>query len=266
MYVYFRTQKGKFQMGKKPAGTSGNIVDFIKQSRLLGALRDSDIALLLPHFKFKNVEKDQVLCEPGDPVEYAYFPCGPTLISFRVFLDDDRGVEAVVIGREGAVGGIVSQGRLPAYCQFMVQSPGPVLYIACADIERAKEKSMTLHHFFARYADCLLAQIFQAVACNATHTIEQRAAKWLTAAQDRTGSQTLPLTQDNLATLLGVGRSYVAKVMRGLKSNGALETSRGHLTIRDPKKLKKMACGCDELVRNHFEDVLGGTYPAKKAK
>ncbi len=133
-------------------------------------------------------------------------------------------------------------------------------------MERAKEKSITLHHFFARYADCPLAQMFQAVACNATPTIEQRAAKWITAAHDRTGDNSMTLTQDNLATLLGVGRSYVAKVMSGLKKNGALETSRGHLTIRDPKKLKKLACGCDEMVRSHFQYVLGGIYPARRTK
>lgn len=253
-------------MGRKLAGNSRNIVDLIKDSELLGALRESDISLLLPHLKVRELEKGQILCEPGDKVEYAYFPCGAALISFRVFLEDDRGVEAVIIGREGAAGGIVSQGHLPAYCQFLVQSPGTALYISCTDLERAKEKSMTLHHFFARYADCLLAQMFQAVACNATHTIEQRAAKWIAAAHDRTGDATMTLTQDNLATLLGVGRSYVAKVMSGLKKNGALETSRGHLTIRDPKKLKKLACGCDDLVRNHFQDVLGGIYPAKKTR
>ena len=253
-------------MFRKPGRATGSIADDLKGSDLLGALRDSDIALLVPHLKYKDLEKDMVLCEPGDRVQYAYFPCGTTLISLRVFLEDDRGVEAVVIGREGAAGGIVSQGHLPAYCQFLVQSSGPALYISCADLERAKEKSMTLHHFFARYADCLLAQMFQAVACNATHTIEQRAAKWIAAAHDRTGDDSMTLTQDNLATLLGVGRSYVAKVMSGLKKNGALETSRGQLTIRDPKKLKKLACGCDDMVRSHFQDVLGGIYPAKKSK
>ncbi len=252
-------------MGKKLAGNR-NIVDFIKDSDLLGALKDNDIALLLPHFKLRNVENGQVLCEPGDKVEYAYFPCGPTLISFRVFLEDDRGVEAVIIGREGAAGGIVSQGHLPAFCQFLVQSPGTVLYISCDDLERAKQKSQTLTHFFARYADCLLAQMFQAVACNATHTVEQRAAKWLTAAHERTGEDVLPLTQDNLATLLGVGRSYVAKVMSGLKSNGAVEISRGKLTLRDTRKLKKLSCSCDDLVRNHFADVLPGSYAGKKSR
>ncbi len=235
-------------------------------SDLLKALKEDDLALLLPHLRQKAVGKGMVLCEPGDPVEYAYFPCGPTLISFMVFLEDGRGIETVVIGREGAAGGIVSQGHLPAYCQFLVQFPGTVLYISCADLQRAKEKSPTLNHFFARYADCLLAQMFQAVACNATHSIQQRAAKWLAAARDRTGDNTMPLTQDNIADMLGVGRSYVAKVMGGLKSSGVLEVSRGKVTIRDAKKLKKISCDCDELVRSHFTDVLAGSYAKKSTK
>ncbi len=235
-------------------------------SDLLATLKKDDFALLAPSLKVLNLEKNQVLCEPGDSVEYAYFPCGPTLISFMVFLEDARGVEAVIIGREGAAGGIVSHGHLPAYCQTVVQFAGPALRIACADLERAKEKSVTLHHFFARYSDCLLAQMFQSVACNATHTVEQRAAKWITAAHERTGDNVMPLTQDHLASLLGVGRSYVGRVMGGLKAAGAMETARGKMVIRDQRKLKSLACSCNDLVRSHFSDVLAGIYSRKRAK
>ncbi|MEZ0260302.1 MAG: Crp/Fnr family transcriptional regulator [Alphaproteobacteria bacterium] len=234
------------------AGTGG--------SELLKALREDDLMLLLPQLRHKTAEKGVVLYKAGDPVEYAYFPLGSALVSFMVFLEDDRGVEATVIGREGAAGGIVSQGHLPAYCQSLVQSGGGIVYISCAELQRAKEKSPTLNHFFARYADCLLAQIFQAVACNATHSIEQRVAKWLLAAHDRVGEPVLLMTQDNLAGLLGVGRSYVAKVMNRMKKEGVLQISRGRLTILDAGKLKKHACGCDQLVRAHFADVLPGSY------
>lgn len=234
------------------AGTQG--------SALLQGLNKADLSLLLPCLRIKPVAKGMVLYEPGDAIEYAYFPCGPALISFMVFLKDGQAVEAAVIGREGAAGGIVSHGRLPAFCQFLVQSPGTVACISCADLQKAREKSVTLDNFFVRYADCLLAQMFQAVACSAVHSIEQRAAKWLAAAHDRTGSAVIPLTQDNIAELLGVGRSYVARVMAGLRSKGVLEVSRGKLTILDTKKLKKAACGCDELVQGHFSDVLAGSY------
>ena len=230
-------------------------------SRLLEALSDEDMALLKPHLKLMTVDAHMVLAEPGDAVEYAYFPCGPTLISFMVLLEDARGVETVLIGREGAVGGIVSHGHLPAYCQAIVQFPGPLLRIPCTQLEKAKEQSVTLYHFFARYADCLLAQMFQSVACNATHTLEQRAAKWVAAAHDRTGDHTMPLTHEHLASLLGVGRSYISRIMGKLKSKGALKITRGEIIIFYLKKLRKISCNCNDLVRDHFENVLSGIYP-----
>lgn len=233
----------------------------INGSNLLRVLKPEDINLLLPHLQPMTVKAGMVLYEPGDVVRYAYFPCGPTMISFMVLLEDARGVETAMIGREGAVGGIVSQGRLPAYCRAVVQFPGQVLRIETAELERAKAASPALHNFFARYADCLLAQIFQSVACNAIHTIEQRAAKWLVAALERTGEDIVPLTQEQVAGMLGVGRSYVGRIMSEMKSSGTLQSQRGKMIIHNVDKLKSTSCQCNDLVRSHFEDVLKNVYP-----
>lgn len=233
----------------------------IQHSNLLSALSDADIRLLLPYLEEVMIDARAVLCKSGDPVQYAYFPCGSTLISYMVMLADGREVETVLIGREGAVGGIVSQGRLPAYCQMVVQFAGPALRISCAEMEKAKEKSSSLHHFFARYADCLMAQMFQSIACNATHTIEQRAAKWIAASHDRTKDPVLRLTHEHLANLLGVGRSYASRVLGKLQGQGTLKTSRGAVMISDIKKLEAVSCDCNELVQQHFDEVLAGTYP-----
>jgi CRP-like cAMP-binding protein len=230
-------------------------------SNLLEALKPEDLARISPDLVTLQVEAGNVLYEPGDVVRYAYFPCGPTLISFMVLLADARAVETALIGREGAVGGIVSQGRLPAYCRAVVQFPGKVLRIETTKLERAKQDSPALRHMFARYADCLLAMIFQSVACNATHSIEQRTAKWLLAAKDRTGDEKLSLTQAQLGDMMGVGRSYVSRVIGVLKTKGAIKTSRVRLDICEPEILKGMACGCNDLVRDHFEEVLKGVYP-----
>ena len=85
-------------------------------------------------------------------------------------------------------------------------------------LEAAKAKSPTLRNIFARYADCMLAQIFQSTACNAIHSIEQRTAKWIISAMERTdGDNTVPLTHEQLATLLGVGRSYTSRVIQAFQ-------------------------------------------------
>lgn len=230
-------------------------------NNLLRALRPEDLALLTPDLRAVYADVGQILYEPGDVVNYAYFPCDMTLVSFVVPLADARAVETALIGREGAVGGIVSEGHLPAYCRAVVQFSGELLRIESVKLERAKIASLTLRLFFSRYADALLAQVFQAAACNATHTIEQRTAKWLMAALDRTGDLVVPLTQDQLAGMLGVGRSYVARVIGSMKAQGTLETSRGKLRVHHKDMLAKMACNCNDLVRKHFDEVLQGVYP-----
>ena len=243
--------------------TISDNTDWTNGSLLLEALNDADKALLKPHHRLMQLKAGDVLYEPGDDVQHAYFPVGPTLISYMVPLDDARGVETALIGREGAVGGIVSHGHLPAYCRTVVQFTGAAIRIACSDIQQAKNASPSLHHFFTRYADCLLAQIFQSTACNASHTIEQRMAKWLLAALDRTQEQVLPLTQEQIAGMLGVGRSYVSRIMGSFKDAGTLNILRGKLYIHNREALKKLSCNCNGMVHSHFETVLAGIYPTE---
>lgn len=232
-------------------------------NNLLRALRPADAALLEGIARPWWGNFGDILFSPGETVQYVYFPCGPSLISFVVVLEDGGAVECALIGREGAAGGIVSQGRLPAYARAEVQFPGPFLRIELAKLEEAKLRSLTLRHLFARYADCLVAQIFQAVACNAAHTIEQRAAKWLISAMDRTGAPVIPLTQEQLAVMLGVGRSYISRVLGSFRSRGLIETRRRVLAVRDLEALRLLACGCNDSVRQHFDEVLKGVYPAE---
>lgn len=232
-------------------------------NNLLGALLPRDQEALRPLLQPWPREAGATLYHPGDTVEFVYFPCGPALASFKVVLADGREVETALVGREGAIGGIVSQGRLPAYARSQVQHGGLFLRMGVAALEAAKRGSPSLHNLFARYADCLMAQIFQAVACNAVHTIEQRTAKWLLSAIDRTGDPEVPLTQEQLAAMLGVGRSYVNRVMRELRGRGVLNTRRGVLRVCDMTALQEASCGCDAALRRHFDEVLRGIYPAE---
>lgn len=230
-------------------------------NNLLRRLRADDYALLRPHFQTLESEGHQQLYSPGENVETVYFPCGPTLVSFLVTNEDGRDVDTILVGREGAVGGIVSQGNLPAYAKIIVKFAGPLVRLKVSELEAAKLKSPSLRHLFARYADCLLAQVLQSTACNAIHSIEQRTAKWILAAMDRASDEVLPLTQEQLAFMLGVGRSYASRVIQTFKSEGFIETGRGALVVRNRDGLKARACLCNESVRSHFDIVLAGVYP-----
>jgi DNA-binding transcriptional regulator YhcF (GntR family) len=235
-------------------------------NNLLRRLSSADFALIAPHLVQQEAKAGDLLYNPGDDVETVHFPCGPSLATFLVPNEDGRDVETILVGREGAVGGIVSQGYLPAYTRIMVKFGGPFVRLRVAKLEAAKTKSATLRNVFARYADCMLAQIFQATACNAVHSIEQRAAKWIISAMERTNSDgVVPLTHEQLATLLGVGRSYTSRVIQTFKAEGVLETRRGSILIRNRDALQIRACLCNEAVKNHFEEVLRGVYPTEEA-
>jgi CRP-like cAMP-binding protein len=230
-------------------------------NNLLRALRPADLAALRPALEPWQGEVGALVYRPGDMVDHVYFPCGPALISFRVILEDGREVETALVGREGAVGGIVSQGNLPAFARAEIQVPGEFLRLRLTALEAAKRRSPALEGLFARYADCLMAQMFQAIACNAVHSIEQRTAKWLLAAMERTGADSVALTQEQVAGMLGVGRSYISRVIQSLKARGLVETRRGGLRVTDPQGLSGLSCECNRALRRHFDEVLRGVYP-----
>jgi Crp-like helix-turn-helix protein len=240
-------------------------VDTRPFNNLLRRLNRTDFALLEPHLAKSEARAGDLFYSPGDDVETVHFPCGPSLVSYVVPHEDGRDVEAILVGREGAVGGIVSHGFLPAYTRITVKFSGPFMRLPVGRLEAAKATSLTLRNVFARYADCMLAQIFQSTACNAIHSIEQRAAKWIVSAMERTGdSDMVPLTHEQLATLLGVGRSYTSRVIQIFKAEGILDTRRGAILVRNREALQVRACACNESVKNHFEEVLRGVYPTEE--
>lgn len=233
-------------------------------NNLLRRMRAADYVLLAPHLDACTLPSGELLYNPGDDVAVVHFPCGPSLASYLIANEDGRDVETILIGREGAVGGIVSHGFLPAYSRITVKFGGPFVRLRVGALEAAKMRSPTLRNLFARYADCLVAQLFQSTACNAIHTIEQRAAKWILAAMERTDSERVALTHEQLATMLGVGRSYASRVVQIFKAEGVLETRRGAVVVRNRAALQARACLCNESVKSHFEEVLRGVYPTEE--
>ena len=113
-------------------------------NNLLRRLNAVDFALIAPHLAEIDANAGDVLYSPGDAVEIVHFPCGPSLVSYLVPNEDGRDVETILIGREGAVGGIVSQGYLPAYTRIMVKFAGPFVRLPIGKLDAAKKQSATL--------------------------------------------------------------------------------------------------------------------------
>lgn len=229
-------------------------------NHLLKVIKDHEREQLFDLCEHVEFAAQETIYEPGDDIKYTYFPCGQTLLAFSVLMEDAKGVEAALIGCEGALGGIISQGRAPAYCRASVINAGHAYRIRTADLQRLKKQNACFSSLFARYSDYLLAQVFQNVACNANHSLEQRLAKWILTAMERTQDKNLTLTHDQLANTLGVGRSYVGRLMSKLSAENILQSSRGTLTIHCTERLRELSCGCNIVVDHHFKELMADTY------
>lgn len=227
-----------------------------RSNRLLAALGGRAIAVLEPHLQPVSLQRGQVLFEPGDDVVTTYFPCRHTVASLMIVTRDGREVEAATIGREGAVGGIVSEGYKPAFGRAVVQIPGAAFAISTSHLEAAKTGSARFGDLFSRYADALLAQMMQSVACNALHRAEERCARWLLATHDRAGDRIIQLTQESLAEMLGVQRTTLTGVIGELQARGLVRLHRGGVEVLDRPGLERAACECYAAVEAHFAEVL----------
>jgi DNA-binding MarR family transcriptional regulator len=163
-----------------------------------------------------------------------------------------------MIGLRGAVGGIISCGQAPAFARAKVLVGGPAFKVSMEVLEDAKRRSPFIANLFCRFSDYLLSQVMQSVACNAFHPIEQRAARWLLHAQDRTGDR-IELTQQALADLLGVQRTTVNAVVQSLEQDGVISTGRGVIRVTDRAGLMRRSCECYERLERHFAAVIGTT-------
>ncbi|GJD35693.1 hypothetical protein FMGBMHLM_2605 [Methylobacterium aerolatum] len=227
---------------------------------LLEALDAADRALLAPYAERREVRRGDVLFRAGDDVSHVTFPAHHCVVTLVVPLMDGKSVETATVGREGAMGGVVSHGYLPAFGQAVVQVGGPVIRIDAARLSEAKQASKGIRDLFVRYADCLLAQVLQSVACNAAHTIERRCLRWLLTLQDRIGTPELPVTHELLADMLGVRRAYLTEVLGRMQRDRLIAIGHGRITLPDRERAEAGSCECHAAVRKHFEEVMGAVY------
>jgi len=225
-------------------------------NRLLSTFAREARALVEPFGTRVELTPGDIVVQRGDQVGSSLFPVGPTMISMVVELPGGRSVEVASIGREGAVGGIVSCGHAPAFSRAEVLVGGAAFRVSMTALEDAKRRSGFISNLFCRYSDYLLAQVMESVACNTFHSIPERAARWLLHVQDRAGDR-IELTQEAFAALLGVQRTTVNAVVRELASEGLIAAGRGTLRVVDRAGLKRRSCICYRRLQDHYEAVIG---------
>jgi CRP-like cAMP-binding protein len=224
-------------------------------NRLLTTFDREARALVEPAASIIHLEPGDEVLRRGEHVASSLFPFGPTMVALVIDVSASRSIEVASIGREGAVGGIVSCGHAPAFSRATVLVPGPALRVPMPALEDAKQRSGFIKNLFCRYSDYLLAQTMQNVACNAFHSIPQRAARWLLHAQDRAGDR-IELTQEAFAGLLGVQRTTINAVVAELSAEALVATGRGTVHVLDRVGLKRRSCECYGVLEEHFTAVI----------
>ena len=195
-------------------------------NRLLASLSPADFELLRPQLKPFDLVHEDLLFHAGDPVNWVYFPHSG-VISLVVDLADGQRIEAAMVGRGGVAGGSAALAGRVALNAGIVQVAGASSILDVETLRKAAEQSIAFRTMLIRHEQGLFAQAQQSVACNASHMVEARLSRWLLWTRELSGSDTLGLTQEFLAQMLGVRRTSVSLVANTLQAAGLIRYSRG---------------------------------------
>jgi CRP-like cAMP-binding protein len=225
------------------------------QNRLLGALPPEDLRLLAPHLTQVDLERGRLLYDPGDRIDTAYFP-HDGVISLMTLMVNGAAIESATIGREGALGLMAAVAPRQSLSRAIVQTPCRCSRISAAALHEAWEKSPRLRDLVDRHTEALFGHAIQSVACNALHSVEARFCRWLLTCHDRISTDTVALTQEFLADMLGVQRTTVTAVARALQEKGVIRYRRGVVDIIDRQGLEAITCECYGVIRDNYERLL----------
>jgi len=222
------------------------------QNRFLPTLPRAALELLRPHLRPTKLDQRSVLFSTGERVDRVYFP-DSGVISLVVELADGQMVEAAMIGRDSVLGAASALDGQLSLNKAIVQIGGSGSILDAARLRDIAEKNVEFRTSLIRHEQALFVQAQQAGACNVSHAVESRLARWLLRARDLSGSDSLPLTQEYLAQMLGVRRTTVTLVAGTLQNAGLIRYSRGHINITQPDRLRELACECYETVKRNYD-------------
>jgi CRP-like cAMP-binding protein len=230
------------------------------RNRLLLALPSSNLKRLMPELEQIPCKYGQVLLDADSSLDDVFFPDSGVISAVAVY-EDGSIIEMATIGREGCTGFQAVFGAKSSSVRLLVQIPGSAAKISRAAFTRAMASMPSFRNLIYAHVEAFLEQVMVSVACNGAHSLKQRLSRWLLMMRDRSDDDTLSITQNLLAEMLGVQRPTITNVVRELKDADLIAPGRRQVTILDRPGLMKASCECYQLVRMRTAYHLPKTYP-----
>lgn len=226
-----------------------------RHNRLLAALPAADYALLVPHLELVEMPLGCVVHEVGGKQSHVYFPT-TAIVALMYITENGASAEVALTGNDGLVGIALLMGGDTMANRAVVQSPGYAYRLPASAIKQEFQRGGQLQHLGLCYTQALLTQMSQTAVCNRHHTVEQQLCRWLLLNLDRLPTNQLQMTQELIASMLGVRREGVTAAAKRLQAAGMIKYCRGRITIIDRAGLEKRVCECYAVVRREYDRLL----------
>jgi CRP-like cAMP-binding protein len=222
---------------------------------ILLSLPDDEYCMIRPYLEPVKLPQYDIVHEPGEKIDFAYF-LNDGMMSLVALNHDGRSVEVGIVGKEGMVGMSLMMGLRRGIFRSIMQITGGGLRIKAKAFQDVLHNAPRLQAELCHFALMHGMQVAQLAACNRLHEVDQRLVRWLLMCQDRVDFQSLPLTHDFLAQMLGTGRPSVSLAAADLENAGLIENQRGTVKVLNRKSLEDAACECYGVIQ-HFNGGLG---------
>jgi CRP-like cAMP-binding protein len=225
------------------------------ENHLLAALPTAELERLEPHLELIHMPLGDVLCESGGRLHYVYFPTS-AIVSLHYILENGASSEIAGVGNEGMLGISLFMGGETTPSWATVQTAGYGYRLKAALMLQEFNHAGPVQRLLLRYTQALIMQISQTAVCNRHHTIEQQLCRWLLLTLDRLNSQELTMTQELIASMLGVRREGITEAAGKLQNAGIIRYRRGHIMVLDRYGLETHVCECYNVVKKEFDRLF----------
>jgi len=226
-----------------------------KQNTLLDALDDEDFNRLLPNLEEVPMPLGTMLYEPGQQLQHALFPVN-CVVSLHYVTASGASAESASVGREGIVGISLFMGGNTTSSSALVHTGGYAYRLERRLLKQEFDRSAALRALLLRYTQTVIAQMAQTAVCNRHHSVEQQLSRWLLTALDRVPSGELVMTQELVASLLGVRREGITDAAGKLQAAGFIKYRRGHISVLNRAGLEKHTCECYGVVKRDSHRLM----------